>query len=86
MKLKNKNSIKPVAAHTPHLDALILRLPTGMVADAELDLKQLKDSHAALVEALEAIQHNAEVMNRAEPHAVFSAIADQARAALAAAK
>jgi len=35
-----------------------------------------------LIEALEAIQHNAEVMHQAEPNAVWSGVADMCREAL----
>jgi hypothetical protein len=50
--------------------------------DGALDHKSNANLIAAAPEmlaALKAIQHNAEVMNRAEPHAVFSAIDDMAR-------
>jgi hypothetical protein len=39
-----------------------------------------------MAQALRDIQHNAAVMNQAEPHRVFAAIADLADAALALAR
>jgi hypothetical protein len=56
----------------------------GLRADIAAQIVTAVNSVGPLREALREIQHNAQIMNQAEPHQVFfSAIADLASAALA---
>lgn len=43
----------------------------------------LVNSRAGLLETIKKIQHNAQVMNQAEPNRVWTAVEDQCRAAIA---